>query len=69
MKYHDISPAPKLTVRRTTAVAMFEHGGILERLERAGWVRPIDKTAQIDLFSVSQLENATRRMEREPLPV
>lgn len=71
MKYHEISRPPKLIVRRTTVPAMFEDAGILERMERHGWVRPIDrarKKCDTDKFSVSQLEAAAKRMETEPLP-
>ena len=52
MKYSELCPPPKLIVRRTTATAMFEHADILRRMEKANWIRPIDKAAQIDLFSV-----------------
>jgi hypothetical protein len=68
MKYHELSNAPKLTVRRTTAVAMLEHAGVLDRMERAGWISPILKSNQYDLFSVEQLKGYVRRMEREELP-
>ena len=68
MKYHQISPAPKLVVRRSTAVAMLEGADILERMESHGWVEPILRQRQMQMYSVRQLASAVRRMERETLP-
>lgn len=71
MKYHEISPAPKLTVRRTTVPAMLESADLLDRLETAGWLRPIVPAkgkGTTDLFRVSDIEAALERMKRQELP-
>jgi hypothetical protein len=73
MRYHEISPVPKLLVRRSSAEASLEHAGILAKMEKAGWIRPVHVEGKpgknrYDFFSFSQLERAVRRMEREKLP-
>lgn len=68
MKYSQLSPAPKLTVRRATAIAMFEHEGILERMEKHGWIATL-REGPISLYFVSDLEAATKRMQVEKLPL
>jgi hypothetical protein len=59
MKYSEIVKAPKLVVRKQTAIAILDHAGLLERFIRHGWLRPCDTIHQGDLFLVSDLEEAT----------
>lgn len=71
MKYHEISPAPKLSVRRSTIPAMLESAGLLDKMEQAGWVRPIvkaEKNGGTDLFLVADIQAALNRLNREQLP-
>ena len=72
MKYSDLAPAPKLLVRRKTAAAMLEHNELLERFERAGWIKPriaAKSRGEADLFAVSDLEVAVNRLMKEHLPM
>jgi len=70
MRYSELSPAPKLTVRRPTAIAMFEHEGLLARMERHGWITPLPiEGAQTAFYLVEELEAASRRLKAEKLPV
>jgi hypothetical protein len=68
MKYSELVPAKKLTVRKRTAVAMLEHEGLFERFIRHGWLRPCDRGQQSELYAVSDLEAAVNRLKREQLP-
>jgi hypothetical protein len=67
VKYSEIVKAPKLVVRKETAIAMLDHGGLFERLVRHGWLRPCDTEQKPELFLVCDLEEATRRLKRERL--
>lgn len=69
MKYSQLSPAPKLTVRRPTAVAMFEHAGLLAQMETAGWIKPLPLNYGTELFLVSELTAAAARLKTEKLPL
>lgn len=68
MKYSQLSPAPKLTVRRATAVAMFEHEGLVARMEKAEWIKPFP-SGGVTLYFVDELEAATKRLKTEKLPL
>lgn len=73
MKYHLTSPVPKLLLRRPSAEAALESAKLLERMERAGWIRPVTSMpngqSSIDLFSTEQLRAAVQKLEKEPLPL
>jgi hypothetical protein len=43
MKYSEIVKAPKLVVRKQTAIAMLEHAGLFDWFIRHGWLRPCDR--------------------------
>lgn len=71
MKYSDLVPAPKVMVRRATAVAMLEHEAYLNRFIELGWVRPlpsVDSNQQCAMFTVDSLQKAVARLEREGWP-
>ena len=59
MKYSEIIKAPKLVVRKQTAIAMLDHAGLFERFIRHSWLSPCDSIHQGHLFLVSDLEEAT----------
>lgn len=69
MKYGDLAPAPKLTVRRAGAIAMLEHAGYLERFIALGWVRslpPVDcHTFTVTLHQKETANN--RHLQREQM--
>lgn len=42
---------------------------ILRRMERAGWVQPIERTHKCKVFAYADLVAGVSRMRSEPLPV
>ena len=70
MKYHAICAPPKLTVRKSTAIAMLEDAVLFERLCRHTWLRPIKRArtnGDFDLYAVADLEKAIDRLKLEEL--
>ncbi len=72
MDYYTLCQPEKLAVRRKTVASMLEDGTLLERFEKAGWLKPIKLASgkgQTDLFAVVHVKAAfSRYMCGEHLP-
>lgn len=69
MRYSEICPAPKITVRHRTAVSMLEDASALECLIEAGWLKPCRVApGGMRLFSVDDIRAAVARAAKEGWP-